>query len=42
VTAVAALNKVVERLRKHGSVVEVTGLNQASRDLILRLDAAPD
>jgi len=42
VTAVAALNKVVDRLRKYGSVVEVTGLNQASRDLILRLDAAPD
>ncbi|MBT2333435.1 SulP family inorganic anion transporter [Variovorax paradoxus] len=40
-TAVAALNKVVERLRKHGSLVEVAGLNQASRDLILRLDAAP-
>jgi SulP family sulfate permease len=41
VTAVAALTKVVERLRKHGSVVDVIGLNQASRDLILRLDAAP-
>jgi SulP family sulfate permease len=33
---------VVERLRKHGSVVEVTGLNPASRDLILQLDAAPE
>jgi len=42
VTAVVGLNKVVERLRKHGSVVNVTGLNQASRDLILRLDAAPE
>jgi SulP family sulfate permease len=42
VTAVAALTKVVERLRKHGSVVEVTGLNPASRDLILQLDAAPE
>jgi SulP family sulfate permease len=42
VTAVAALKKVVERLRKHGSVVEVSGLNQASQDLILQLDAAPD
>jgi len=42
VTAVAALNKVVERLRKHGSAVEVVGFNQASRDLILRLDAAPE
>jgi SulP family sulfate permease len=42
ITAVAALKKVVERLRKHGSVVEVSGLNQASQDLILQLDAAPD
>ncbi|MCY1555358.1 sulfate permease [compost metagenome] len=42
VTAVTALTKVVERLRKHGSVVEVVGLNQASRDLILKLDAAPE
>ena len=41
VTAVAALRKVVERLRKHGSVVEVSGLNRASQDLILQLDAAP-
>lgn len=42
VTAVAALRKVVERLRKHGSTVEVTGMNQASRDLVLQLDAAPE
>lgn len=42
VTAVAALNKIVERLRKHGSMVEVSGLNQASQDLILRLDTAPE
>jgi SulP family sulfate permease len=37
-----ALDKVCQRLRKHGSVVEVSGLNQASQDLILQLDAAPD
>jgi SulP family sulfate permease len=42
VTAVAALRKVVERLRKHGSAVDVSGMNQASRDLVLRLDAAPE
>jgi SulP family sulfate permease len=42
VTAVAALKKVVERLRKHGSAVDVAGMNQASRDLVLQLDAAPD
>jgi SulP family sulfate permease len=39
---VAALKKVVERLRKHGSVVDVAGMNQASRDLVLQLDTAPD
>ncbi len=37
VTAVAALDKVVERLRKHGSTVEVIGLNLASEVLIDRL-----
>ena len=37
VTAVAALDKVVERLRKHGSPVEVIGLNAASEVLIDRL-----
>jgi SulP family sulfate permease len=42
VTGVAALKKVAERLRKHGSTVDVTGMNQASRDLVLQLDAAPD
>jgi len=42
VAAVAVLTKVVERVRKHGSVVEVIGLNQASRGLILRLDAASE
>ena len=43
VAVVAVLTKVVvERVRKHGSVVEVIGLNQASRGLILRLDAASE
>jgi SulP family sulfate permease len=37
VTAVAALDKVVERLRRHGCEVEVVGLNRASEGLIERL-----
>ena len=37
VTAVAALDKVVQRLRHHGCSVEVVGLNQASAVLIDRL-----
>jgi SulP family sulfate permease len=37
VTAVAALDKVVQRLRRHGSTVEVLGLNRASEVLIDRL-----
>lgn len=37
VTAVGALDKVVQRLRKHGSAVEVIGLNRASEVLIDRL-----
>jgi len=37
VTAVAALDKVVQRLRKHGSAVEVIGMNRASEVLIDRL-----
>ncbi len=37
VTAVGALDKVVQRLRKHGSMVEVIGLNSASEVLIDRL-----
>ncbi|MDM0088695.1 MULTISPECIES: SulP family inorganic anion transporter [unclassified Variovorax] len=36
-TAVEALDTVVQRLRKHGSVVEVVGLNAASRVLIDKL-----
>jgi SulP family sulfate permease len=41
VTAVAALDKVVQRLRKHGSPVEVLGLNTASAILIDRLGPKP-
>ncbi|MGJ7490806.1 SulP family inorganic anion transporter [Variovorax sp. ZT4R33] len=37
VTAVAALDKVVQRLQKHGSAVEVIGLNAASAVLVDRL-----
>jgi len=39
VTAVAALDKVVQRLQKHGSKVEVIGLNDASAVLVDRLGA---
>jgi len=39
VTAVAALDKVVQRLHKHGSKVEVIGLNDASAVLVDRLGA---
>lgn len=38
VTAVAALDKVVQRLRRHGCEVEVLGLNAASAVLIDRMD----
>jgi SulP family sulfate permease len=41
ITAVAALDKVVERLQHHGCTVEVTGLNQASAVLVDRLGAEP-
>ena len=37
VTAVAALDKAVQRLHKHGSTVEVIGLNAASAVLVDRL-----
>ena len=39
VTAVAALDKVVERLQHHGCTVEVVGLNVASAVLVDRLGA---
>jgi len=43
ITAVAALDKVVERLRHHGCTVQVLGLNDASAVLIDRMgsDVAP-
>ncbi|MGJ7580826.1 SulP family inorganic anion transporter [Variovorax sp. RHLX14] len=37
VTAVGALDKVVKRLQKHGSTVEVIGLNEASAVLVDKL-----
>jgi SulP family sulfate permease len=42
VTAVAALDKVCQRLRKHGSTVELLGLNAHSQALVARLDVALD
>lgn len=38
ITAVAALDKVVQRFKAHGIAVEVAGLNQASATLIESLD----
>ena len=47
-SAVAALDRVVLKLRRHGAVVEVIGLNAASESLVEKLgthrgtgDAAP-
>lgn len=37
ITAVAALEKVVQRLRAHGCAVEVTGLTDSSRKLMARV-----
>ena len=42
ITAVAALEKVAERLRHHGCTVDVVGLNAASAVLIDRLGASED
>ena len=41
ITAVAALDKVVQRLRHHGCMVHVLGLNEASAVLIDRMGAMP-
>ena len=38
IMAVNALDKVCQRLRKHGSAVEVFGLNEQSRALVSKLD----
>ena len=40
ITAVAALDKVVQRFAAHGVKVEVAGINRASSTLIERLDGA--
>ena len=42
ITAVAALDKVVERLRHHGCTVQVVGLNAASAVLIDRMGGAAE
>lgn len=41
ITAVAALDKVVQRFRAHGVAVQIIGLNAASAILIDRLDSKP-
>ena len=38
ITSVTALDKICQRLRKHGSEVEVRGLNEHSRALVSKLD----
>ena len=40
--AVAALDRVVLKLRRHGAEVEVIGLNQASESLVDRLGTHRD
>jgi SulP family sulfate permease len=42
ITSVHALDKICQRLRKHGSVVEVLGMNRQSRELVSRLDLGID
>jgi SulP family sulfate permease len=34
ISAIGALDKVVERMRRHGRSVKVVGLNRASADLV--------
>ncbi len=41
-SAVAALDRVVLKLRRHGAEVEVIGLNQASESLVDRLGTHRD
>ncbi|CAN5884020.1 SulP family inorganic anion transporter [soil metagenome] len=38
ITSVNALDKICQRLRKHGSAVEVSGLNEQGRALVAKLD----
>lgn len=40
ITAVAALEKVIQRFKAHGAMVDVVGANEASSTLIDRLDAS--
>jgi SulP family sulfate permease len=40
ITAVAALEKVVQRFKTHGAQVELIGVNEASSTLIERLDSS--
>ncbi|MEK8028461.1 SulP family inorganic anion transporter [Pseudaquabacterium rugosum] len=42
ITAVQALDKICQRLRKHGSMVEVIGLNDHGRALVSSLDLRVD
>lgn len=38
ITSVTALDKICQKLRKHGSAVEVLGMNEQSRALVSKLD----
>lgn len=38
ITSVNALDKICQRLRKHGSAVQVSGMNEQSRALVSKLD----
>jgi SulP family sulfate permease len=42
ITSVTALDKICQRLRKHGSKVDVLGMNDHSRALVSRLDLGID
>jgi SulP family sulfate permease len=42
ITSVSALDKVCQRLRKHGSTVQVSGMNAQSRALVSTLDLGVD
>lgn len=42
ITSVTALDKICQRLRKHGSTVDVSGMNAQSRALVSTLDLGVD
>ncbi len=42
ITSINALDKICQRLRKHGSALEVKGLNAQGRELVSRLDLGID